>query len=140
MELRHDFEFFGDFSKAGEFAATVGSEHDFYGICHNQFKLGDTVWEAVEDPDDGGRSYLDSIQVAESDGIFFRNPVARVRVEAFTRGDPKHFTGDAADGFQLIDVSDGHIWLEVGTNMTINAYPCFIFRYAPKSESIDAHS
>jgi hypothetical protein len=34
----------------------IGTEHDFYGIDFNHFKLDDTVYEILEDECDGYRS------------------------------------------------------------------------------------
>lgn len=111
-----------------KFEDTVGMEFDFYGVCNNEFKLGDTVFEAVEDPDDGYRSYLESVEVRESNGLFFRSPLARVRVEEANAVRP----GDHDEGWRMVDVEDGHEWLFVGTNHYDGYYPYFVFRYTPK--------
>ena len=102
------------------------TEADFYGVDNVFFKLGDTVYEAVEDESDGYRSCLDEIRIAsDAEGlIFFRNPLARVRVE--DRGT------DSQEGWLLRDVVDSHIWLEIGTDNNDDYYPYFIFRYYPK--------
>jgi hypothetical protein len=42
---------------------------DFYGVCDNCFKINNFVFEAVEDPSDGYRSYLESIQLDDYDKI-----------------------------------------------------------------------
>lgn len=44
-----------------EFYNLIGKTFKFYGVDGYCFKLGKTVWEAIENPDDGYRSYLDSI-------------------------------------------------------------------------------
>jgi len=94
---------------------------DFYGVWNNKFKLDDQIWEALEDPDDGYRSYLETI-LATSDGSnFFHMPVAKVFVK---KVDCKDFIG-----YLLVDVITGHIWLEVVTNYSDSCYPMFIFRY-----------
>jgi hypothetical protein len=108
-----------------KFEDMVGMKFDFYGVCNNEFKLGDTVFEALENPSDGYRSYLGSVEVRESDGLFFRSPLARVRVEAVT-------ATCSDEGWSLVDVEDGHEWLFVGTNYGDEYYPCFVFRYTPK--------
>ena len=100
-------------------------EFDFYGVCNNEFKLGDTVYEAVEDPDDGYRSYLGSIEVKNSDGIFFGMPLARVKAVAVS--DHRDL-----DGWEFVDVTDGHVWLRVGTDCGDSYYPYFVFEYSPK--------
>lgn len=104
----------------------VGQEFDFYGVCSNEFKLDDTVFEALEDESDGYRSYLASIERTVSQGIFFKMPLARVKVveSSSRRG--------TFEGWSLVDVEDGHEWLCVGTDYCDDYYPCFTFDYQPK--------
>lgn len=102
-----------------------GREFAFYGVCNNEFKLDDTVYEALEDEDDGYRSYLDTVIVKQSRGIFSSQPLARVRLET---EDDKNI-----DVCKLIDVSDGHVWLAFGTGDYDDYYPYFIFDYEPKA-------
>jgi hypothetical protein len=84
------------------------------------------VFEAIEDEYDGWRSYLDSIVVIESKGIFFNNPLAKVKIEDYDDGHN--------EGFKLIDIEDNHVWLEVGTDDYDDWYPYFVFRYQPKEK------
>jgi len=107
-----------------------GKEFAFYGVCNNEFKLDNTVYEALEDESDGYRSYLDTVIVKQSDGIFSAQPLARVRLETED--------GDCSDVCKLIDVSDGHVWLCFGTGDYDDYYPYFIFDYEPKSVSKQA--
>jgi len=105
----------------------VGQEFDFYGVDNNSFKLGDTVFEALEDEDDGYRSSLGSIEVKDPEGlIFFQTVIARVRVE----------NAPNIDGHQLVDIDDGHVWLEIGTSDYDDYYPCFVFSYHPKAVTV----
>lgn len=107
------------------FLKMAGQEFDFYGADSNHFKLGRTVWHAIEDESDGYRSYLGSIAESAQDNLLFPDtPFARVRVEAFEDHN--------SDGFRLIDVNDGHCWLKVGTDNTDDYYPSFMFDYAAK--------
>ena len=97
-------------------------KHKFYGVCGNCYKLDDRVWEAIEDPNDGYRSYLESIQPREDQKlIFFNQPVAEVSIR------PRADIG----GWELID-EDGWVWLEIGTDNNNDYYPTFIFNYHPK--------
>jgi hypothetical protein len=108
----------------------VGKEFDFYGAANNQFKLDDTVWEAMEDPDDGYRSHLGCVMVRpESQTIFFQTSLGRVRL--FHRATSEN------DFYQIVDMSDGHIWLTFGTDQSDSYYPCFTFRYEPKENQND---
>lgn len=103
-----------------------GQVFDFYGAEDNVFKLDDKVYEAIENPDDGYRSYLGSTEVlGDHNFIFYRTPVAKVKVVMVDY--------DSFVGYKLIDVDDGHCWLSVGTNHTDDYYPMFVFRYEAKS-------
>lgn len=93
--------------------------YDFYGIYNNRFKLGDTVFEAFEDADDGYRSYLETISLTDPSGIFSRVPFAQVFVQSFE------------DGICLVDANTSHIWLKIYTDHSDNYYPVFCFNYFP---------
>lgn len=109
-----------------DFNSLLGAEFDFYGVDCNEFKLDNTIWEALEDKADGFRSYLGSVVRKESTGIFFRQPLARVKLKLRKRRSRRVF--------KLVDLSDGHVWLEFGTdhNLENRFYPFFVFRYSPK--------
>jgi hypothetical protein len=125
-----------DFSEhAWDGVVTGERTFDFYGAAEHQFKLDDTVWEAVEDPDDGYRSHLGFMAIVqEADrSIFFQTPIARVRVVHFVGSyDTDYGSKRDCDFFHLTDADDGHIWLTVGTDNTDDYYPCFTFHYEPK--------
>jgi hypothetical protein len=104
----------------------------FYGVWDNQFKLNDKVFEALEDPDDGYRSYLGTIAVVETESIFFPNPLAAVKVVKLQDIELIGNKDEPTDGYAIVDVFDGHIWLKVGTEYGDGYYPCFIFQYFPK--------
>ena len=114
----------------------------FYGAGHNSFKVDGIIFEVLENPDDGYRSSFGGVVVRAKDNneIFFQKPVANVRFRQFEDGDEclrksdrddKWADGGAA-GFQLVDVEDGHIWVEFGTDMYDGYYPCYYFTYTPK--------
>jgi hypothetical protein len=113
--------------------AGAGTILPFYGVDNLRFKLADQVFEAVEDPSDGYRSYLESISVVMDPGdIFIRGAIALVRVvevkidESDEDGYPFRF-----HGYHLVDHT-GHVWLQIGTASTDAYYPSFRFRYEPK--------
>lgn len=94
----------------------------FYGVFNNSFKLGDVIFEAIEDPSDGYRSYLDTI-VLSSGGIFSKQPLAYVQI--------LHKETGSEDGYSLFSPETGHVWLWVGTESTDDYYPYFVFNYTP---------
>jgi len=92
--------------------------YSFYGVDNNYFKLGSIVFEVLEDPDDGYRSYLDSIPRVNYNGIFHKRPLANVRYSSSTY---MHYLTDES----------GHVWLAFGTDMNEELYPLFVFTYDP---------
>jgi hypothetical protein len=113
------------------FVSLIGSEVDYYGADEgdNTFKVDGVVFKVLEDPDDGYRSYMGAINYSEDhSSIFFRSPIARVRVEEY---DLTH-SHESCNGYRLVDVEDDHIWLEFGTDNYDDYYPMFIFRHSPK--------
>jgi len=110
------------------FEDIIGKEVQFFGVDNLLFKVNDTVFEVKEDPDDGWRSYLGSIKVAKSDGIFFNAPLATVIIK-----DVENEQG-LYDGYELVDIEDGHVWLTFGTDYHDDWYPHFVFYYEPNYE------
>ena len=105
----------------------VGPTWDFYGVDNNFFKLDGFVYEAMEDADDGYRSCLAEVRVANDNDAyrptFFTQPIAQVRVRPIAAAD--------TSGHELVDAS-GHVWLQIGTSDVNDYYPCFLFHYDPK--------
>ena len=97
-----------------------GVLYSFYGVDNRYFKLGSIVFEALEDEDDGYRSYLESIPVVYNKGIFHNKPIVNVYYEE----DDEH---------SYFKDETGHIWLEIGTDNTEDYYPCFVFNYSPRT-------
>ena len=115
------------------FSALKGMKLDYYGADGgtHEFKLDDIVFKVLEDPDDGYRSQLGVIEYSsQSDGIFFQTPLAKVKIEEYEGENKDH--SQSNEGYRLIDVEDGHIWLEFGTDNTDDYYPFFVFRHFPK--------
>jgi hypothetical protein len=110
------------------FEELVGREFDFYGVDASAFKLDEVVFEAVEDESDGYRSMLASVEVKDPSGLlFFKTPLARVQLTIDG--------GNSFNGYKLVDVVDGHVWLRLGTNDYDDYYPLFTFDYQPKIPS-----
>ena len=108
-----------------KFEDVVGTKVNFYGVDNCTFKLGKHVFEAMEDESDGYRSYLESVEVKDPSGqIFFRCPLAKVLVVEIDE--------DEFERYELVDVEDGHVWLQFGTDHADGYYPSFRFYYAPK--------
>lgn len=109
------------------FEGVVGKELDFFGVDNYCFKVGDHVFEAIENEDDGYRSYLDSVVVHDPERlnlIFHGRPFAVVVVEEYDDGDFR--------GYALRDIEDNHVWLCFGTEYYDDYYPVFRFKYEAK--------
>ena len=123
------------------FQSLDGAVLEYYGADtgDHTFKVDDIVFKVLEDPDDGYRSHLGTIDYTrEHNSIFFKTPVAKVMIETY---DSKHDPDEPRDddsfsgvkqGYRLVDVDDGHVWLEFGTDNYDDYYPMFMFRHHPK--------
>lgn len=102
-----------------------GKDYPFFGVDGNTFKIEGMVFEALEDEDDGYRSYMNSIEVKDPSGlIFYRSPISFVKIVKIET--------DSFAGYRFIDSFDEHCWLEVGTRDWDDFYPYFIFKYEAK--------
>ena len=111
----------------------VGREFDFYGVNNESFALDGEVYTALEDQDDGYRSYMETVVCEHGlmTMVFPRHCLARVRVLQMSL--------DQSDenGYRLVDVDTGHVWLEFGTNHSDNYYPWFFFTYTPVMREVE---
>jgi len=122
------------------FMSLEGVTLDYYGADagDNAFKVDNVVFKVLEDPNDGYRSMLGAIDYTDKhDSIFYRFSIAKVRIETY---DNKTAYGNSLGdyelnkGYRLVDVDDGHVWLEFGTHNYDDYYPIFIFRHYPKEK------
>ena len=124
------------------FAALEGMELEYFGAddAAHEFKLDDIIFKVLEDPDDGYRSHLGVIEYGtQSESIFFRTSLGKVRIETYTNevSDEDSWTSEVCQGYRLVDVADGHVWLRFGTDNTDDYYPYFVFRHMPKEQEIE---
>ena len=121
------------------FSALEGMIMSYYGAdtSSHEFKLDDIIFRVLEDPNDGYRSCLGVIEYGDqSNAIFFKRPLASVRVVEFDEENSELYNrfehNVRAQGYRLVDVTDGHVWVEFCTSNYDDYYPCFIFRHNPK--------
>ncbi len=113
------------------FDALVGYSWNFYGIDNQTFVIGTDAhrcaFQVIEDQDDGYRSYLDHIEpVPLHTAIHSKTPIAEIVIV-------KEFNEfQSFDGFRFRDVTDGHIWLEVGTESYDSYYPVCVWNFYPR--------
>lgn len=95
----------------------------FYGAIAEMFRLGDIVYQAVEDESDGYRSMLEKVAIVtdlrEAGALSMRKaPISYVKVVAI----------EEVDGFQGYELRDALIdfcWGRIGTNRHDDYYPSF---------------
>lgn len=109
------------------FDSLIGGTYLFYGVDGHTFKLGNSIYEAVEDADDGYRSYLGSIEMMDTSKCTFqRYPFAVVRIEHCDNSDDLN---NYFQGYRFVDIKTKHCWLEIGTDHADDYYPFFVFDY-----------
>lgn len=107
-----------------QFQDMIAGTHKFYGVDNNCFKIGFHTFEAVENADDGYRSFMDCVALkTDNELIFFGHSIANIRIEVLS---------DDVKIYRFVDTDDGHIWLAFGTDHTDDYYPYFVFQYNPK--------
>ena len=122
------------------FLALRGMDLDYFGADTGEctFNIDGIVFKVEEDPDDGYRSHLGPVLYADNDSsVFFRNPIAKVKILEYCDLEADldiSVHGELSYGYRLVDVEDGHIWLEFGTANYNDYYPYFMFRPAPKEK------
>jgi hypothetical protein len=99
-----------------------------------RFRLDGKVYTAIEDPSDGYRSSMEKLFVSEDHQM--RNVFAPVRVLA--RLCDKGEYGSHADLLQLLDVKNGKVILEVGTDNDDDYYPGFVASWKPENMAVNA--
>jgi hypothetical protein len=109
----------------------IGRTFGFYGVDNNKIKLDEEVLEVLEDEEDGYRSSLGYVRVCEFDpsDIFFQTSIANVRVDYV---EEEVTVNGGCEIYRLVDVFDGHVWVEFGTDWVDDYYPMFVFRYEAK--------
>jgi hypothetical protein len=125
-----------DNCKSFEALVGDGKFYPFHCLGNNKFELNYSIYEAVEDPDDGYRSCLGAINRAfKDDG--YHDTVARVTVTLVREHHKTDYDSEYAwEVYKLTD-KDGHVWLTFGTDNIDDYYPGFIFDYQPKPPKDD---
>lgn len=112
----------------------LGKEFGFFGVNENCFKIGSKVLEVIEDLGDGYISCMrEVVQISKAECDkrslhFFNEAIDKVRVEEA----PASEWRCSFEGYRLVSVKDGHVWLTFGTSDYDDYYPCFVFEYEPK--------
>lgn len=94
-----------------------------------RFRLDGRVYLATEDPDDGYRSCLGSLEVSDA-AVKNTFPPCRVLVRCSPTAN--------RDTIEVIDVVTGLTVLEVGTDRDDSYYPWFVARFTPENMAVNA--
>src|SRR5690554_1005524 len=95
-----------------------------------RFVLDGKTYKAIEDPDDGYRSYLGEIKVTDEK---VTNNFPPHKVVGTMKG-PGMFEHDI---ILFIDIVTGKVVLEVGTEDVSDYYPCCVLRWHPENLAIN---
>ena len=93
-----------------------------------RFELDGQVYEAVENPDDGYRSYMEKLVISNEK---IKNKIPKTQIVCAYRND------DDCDLLDFIDCKNGKVFLTIGTKHVGDYYPVCIFEYSPEKLSIN---
>jgi hypothetical protein len=119
----------GIIAKSVDVDKLVGLKANLY-YCNlvNSFQLGSVIFEVIEDENDGYRSSFQELQVVRDDAEKRdRDFLAEVQILNVEHGEFK--------GYQVTG-TDGHVWVEFGTDYADDYYPCFVFNTTPKPPKV----
>jgi hypothetical protein len=102
------------------FDKLIGYKGNLYTTLEiNTFQIGSVKFEVIEDESDGYRSLMQEVKILTRNNPAYE-PIAEIEIK------------DCEIGYQLVDVEDGHVWLEFGTKNYDEYYPCFVFDWRPR--------
>jgi len=87
-----------------------------------EFNMGCKTYTAIEDPDDGYRSYLEGLYIGPLKDLTASIINRKVRAT--------HECSERRDLLTLTDVETGHVWLVIGTEDTDDYYPYCVMQWS----------
>jgi hypothetical protein len=111
-------------------------EDSFGAASVLRFRLDGIVYTALEDPCDGYRSSMDKIFTSKDSMRNVFPPImvlARIRTESSGGSLYK----EKAEVLQLLDMTNGKVILEVGTDNTDDYYPSFVATWRPENMAVN---
>ena len=97
-----------------------------------RFELDGQVYEAVENPSDGYRSYMDKLVLSNKS---VHNKIPETRIMCVYRDRDGY--GNDCDLLDFIDCKNGNVFLTIGTKHVHDYYPVCVFEYNPENLSIN---
>lgn len=98
-----------------------------------RFVLDGRIYVASEDDNDGYRSSMESLEIVEGPPVANTFPPTRVVVSHITTG--KY---ESNDYLAFLDIANGEVVLEVGTENVSDYYPGFVNHFYPDRLSVNA--
>lgn len=98
-----------------------------------RFRLDDVIYMAIEDPSDGYRSSMREIKVSDGE---MKNVFAPVKVLCRIRTKGEY--GGTDDTLEIIDMENGLVILEVGTDNCDDYYPMWVGAWHPERMAVNA--
>jgi hypothetical protein len=103
-----------------------------------RFVLNGRIYVATEDDNDGYRSSMESLVVVEAPPVTNTFPPVRVLVRHVTgRRDDNDYAG-SNDLLEFIEITNGEVVLQVGTENVDDYYPGFVNHFYPDRLSVNA--
>ena len=96
-----------------------------------RFELDGQVYEAIENPSDGYRSYMDKLVLSNKS---VHNKIPEINIVCVYRDKDNY---DNCDLLDFIDCKNGKVFMTIGTRHTNDYYPVCIFEYSPEKLSIN---
>lgn len=96
-----------------------------------RFVLDDKTYKAIQDPDDGYRSYCSELEVCDE---VVSNNFPPHKVMAKMKDNEPYTVNDT---IQFIDTVTGKLVLEVGTDNTDDYYPYCVMLWSPENLAIN---
>lgn len=97
-----------------------------------RFELDGQVYEAVENPSDGYRSYMDKLVLSNKS---VHNKIPETHIVCVYR-DKDGYDNDC-DLLDFVDCKNGNVFLTIGTKHVHDYYPVCVFEYNPENLSIN---
>jgi len=93
------------------------------------FRIDGTTYMAIEDPSDGYRSSMEKLMIVHDAEM--KNVFSPVRVVATHRTQGSGYS--SADILQFIDIANGKMIMEIGTDNDDDYYPSFVASFNPEN-------
>lgn len=106
-------------------------QYEDCSVC--RFRLNGIVYTAIEDPEDGYRSCMASLDVSDAEMTNVFPPV-----EVLGKHRTKREFGCVDDVLELVDTVTGKVVLEVGTDNTDDYYPSFVASFHPENMAVNS--